>query len=192
VADGKGSLSFIHRAVGNGTLVDRREGPVPEEQKSRGARNRQVGRAGEYFVVAELNKRGAFAVPFAGNMPKIDIIACNSDESRAVYIQVKTKRGGSTWHSSIIGSYPMMPRSDERNFWVFVDLGGLEDHPRYWVVPDWWIKNDIYQTHQAYLEKHGGKRPNNSQSTHHAIDEKRLNKWQGHWEILKVFEIITN
>jgi len=42
--------------------------------KSRGASNQQVGRAGEYFVVAELNKRGAFAVPFAGNMPKIDII----------------------------------------------------------------------------------------------------------------------
>ncbi|QUV79962.1 hypothetical protein [Chloracidobacterium thermophilum] len=38
--------------------------------KSRGASNQQVGRAGEYFVVAELNKRGAFAVPFAGNMPK--------------------------------------------------------------------------------------------------------------------------
>ena len=38
--------------------------------KSRGASNQQVGRAGEYFVVAELNKRGAYAVPFAGNMPK--------------------------------------------------------------------------------------------------------------------------
>ena len=31
---------------------------------SRGANNQQVGRAGEDFVVAELNKRGAFAVPF--------------------------------------------------------------------------------------------------------------------------------
>jgi hypothetical protein len=85
--------------------------------KSRGASNQQVGRAGEYFVVAELNKRGAFAVPFAGNMPKIDIIACNSDESRTVYIQVKTKRGGKTWHSSIVGSQPMSPKADENNSW---------------------------------------------------------------------------
>jgi Holliday junction resolvase-like predicted endonuclease len=66
---------------------------MPEKQKPRGASNQQVGRAGEYFVVAELNKRGAFAVPFAGNMPKIDIIACNSNESRTAYIQVKAKRG---------------------------------------------------------------------------------------------------
>ncbi len=42
--------------------------------QSRGPRNQQVARAGEYFVLAELNKRGALAVPFAGNMPKIDII----------------------------------------------------------------------------------------------------------------------
>jgi len=50
--------------------------------------------AGEYFVAAERNKRGAFAVTVAGNMPKIDIIASNCDSSRTVYIQVKTKRGG--------------------------------------------------------------------------------------------------
>jgi len=47
---------------------------MAEKRKSRGAGNQQVGRAGEYFVVAELNKRGAFAVPFAGNMPKIDFV----------------------------------------------------------------------------------------------------------------------
>ena len=158
------------------------------EKKSRGASNQQVGRAGEYFVVAELNKRGAFAVPFAGNMPKIDIIACNDDESHTVYIQVKTKRGGKTWHSSIVGSQPKLPKPDESNFWAFVDLGSLDEHPRFWIVPDWWIKNDIYSAHQSYLERHNGHQANNPDSTHHAIDEKRLSEWQGRWEILGVFE----
>lgn len=159
-----------------------------KEQKTRGVSNQQVGRAGEYFVVAELNKRGAYAVPFAGNMPKIDIIACNSNESRTVYIQVKTKRGGRTWHSSIVGSQPMLPKSDESNFWAFVDLGGLDEHPLIWIVPDWWIKDDIFKVHQDYLSRHGGKRPGNPDSTHHAIDEKRLSDWQGRWEILGIFE----
>jgi hypothetical protein len=121
--------------------------------ESRGARNQQVARAGEYFVVAELNKRGAFAVPFAGNMPRIDIIACNSDGSRTIHIQVKTKRGGKTWHSSIVGSQLMAPKDDEHNFWVFVDLGDGQTFPRYWIVPEWWIRNDIYQAHQAYLKQ---------------------------------------
>lgn len=161
---------------------------MSKEQKLRGIRNQQVGRAGEYFVVAELNKRGAFAVPFAGNMPKIDLIACNSDESRTVYIQVKTKRGGKTWHSSISGSEPTSPKPDELNFWAFVDLGSFDEHPRFWIVPDWWIKNDIYMAHQAYLQKHGGQRASNSNSTHHAIDEKRLDEWLGRWDILGIFE----
>jgi len=161
---------------------------MPDKKKSRGTRNQQVGRAGEYFVVAELNKRGAFAVPFAGNMPKIDIIACNREESRTIYIQVKTKRGGKTWHSSIVGSQLMSPKPDELNFWAFVDLGSLDEHPRFWLVPDWWIKDNIYKAHQDYLNRHGGKRPGNPDSTHHAIDEKRLSEWQGRWEILRIFE----
>jgi hypothetical protein len=120
---------------------------MSKKQISRGTRIQQVGRAGEYFVVAELNKRGAFAVAFAGNMPKIDLMACNQDQSRTGYIQVKTKRGGRSWHSTIIGSGPMKQPTipmDETDFWVFVELGELDETPRYWVVPDWWIRNDIY------------------------------------------------
>lgn len=161
---------------------------MPEKQGSRGAGNQQAGRAGEYFVVAELNKRGAFAVPFAGNMPDIDLIACNQNRKRTVHIQVKTKRGGRTWHSSTNHGAKMHPPRDETNFWVFVDLGDLKTSPRYWVVPDWWIKNDIYNAHQDYLAKHGGKRPNNSDSTHHAIEEKRLIDWHERWDILGIFE----
>lgn len=159
-----------------------------EKQKSRGAANQQVGRAGEYFVVAELNKRGAFAVPFAGNMPKIDLIACNHDQSRTIHIQVKTKRGGRTWHSSIVGSQPMTASENETSFWIFVDLSDQDTSPRYWVVPDWWIKNDIYTAHHAYLIRHGGQRASNPDSTHHAIDENRLREWQARWVILGIFD----
>ncbi|HPU04986.1 MAG: hypothetical protein WBH86_07140 [Thermogutta sp.] len=156
--------------------------------ESRAARNQRVGHAGQYFVVAELNKRGAFAAPIAGKMRKIDIIACNVDESRTVFIQVKTKRGGKTWHSSIVGSQPMSPKDDERNFWVFVDLGDINSSPRYWIVPEWWIKDDIYKSHQAYLNKHGGTRAVNPDSTHHSIEESRLEQWKDRWDILGIFE----
>ncbi len=161
---------------------------VESAKPQRGARNQQVARAGEYFVAAELNKHGAFAVTFAGNMPKIDLMACNQDQSRTVHIQVKTKRGGNSWHSSIIGCQPTNPPEDETVFWVFVDLGEVDASPRYWVVPDWWIRNDIYLAHKAYLEKHGGKRARTQDSTHHSIDESRLQEWQGRWDILGIFD----
>jgi hypothetical protein len=76
---------------------------------------------------------------------------------------------------------------DETDFWVFVDLGELDETPRYWVVPDWWIRNDIYWAHQAYLDRHGGIRARNPDSTHHSIDERRLGDWQGRWDILGIF-----
>jgi len=155
----------------------------------RGARNQQVARAGEHFVVAELNKRGAFAVTFAGNMPKIDLIACNQDQSRTVHIQVKTKRGGHRWHSSIVGCGPVTdPPANETNFWVLVDLGDVNVSPRYWVVPDWWMRDNIYRSHEAWIASRGGTRPRNPDSTHHSIDETRLRQWGARWDILDIFE----
>jgi hypothetical protein len=157
---------------------------------SRGARNQLVARAGEFFVVAELNKRGAHAVSFAGNMPRIDLLACNNAQSRTIHLQVKTKRGGRTWHASLVGSEPTEAPGDpfdEMLYWVFVDLGDDKSSPRYWIVPEWWIRNSIYTTHQAYLARHGGHQPRNRRSQHHAIDEQRLQEWLGRWDILGIF-----
>lgn len=159
---------------------------MPNQGTTRGARNQQVARAGEHFVVAELNKRGAFAVSFAGNMPKIDLVACNQDESRTVHIQVKTKGGGRRWHASIVGAKPMQPAAEETRYWVFVDLGPADGHPRYWIAPEWWVRNDIYRAHRAYLDAHGGRRARSQESTHHAIDESRLTEWAGRWDVLGI------
>jgi hypothetical protein len=157
---------------------------------SRGASNQQAARAGEHFVAAELNKRGAYAVTFAGNMPKIDLLACNSDQSRTLQIQVKTKTGGQSWHSSIVDCMAMEEPPnplDVIKFWVFVDLGEYHTAPRYWIVPDWWMRNDIYRVHQEYLGRYGGSRAKNPDSTHHSIEEKRLTEWQNKWETLRIF-----
>jgi hypothetical protein len=82
----------------------------------------------------------------------------------------------------------MTPPTDETNFWIFVDLGDMNTSPRYWIVPGWWIRDDIYKAHKAYLNRHGGKRASNPDSTHHAIDERRLSEWQSRWDVLGIFE----
>ena len=60
-----------------------------------------IGRAGEHYVAAELNRRGAYASPFSGNVPGIDIVATDYDKKRMAYIQVKTKRGHGNWHMNL-------------------------------------------------------------------------------------------
>lgn len=50
------------------------------------------GVAGEYFVAAELSRRGYVASLTLRNTRGIDVLASNSDATRAVGIQVKTNQ----------------------------------------------------------------------------------------------------
>ena len=148
-----------------------------------GAKVQQIGRAGEHYVAAELNRRGAYAVTFAGNMPKIDILVSNLDQTRIVQIQVKTRRTG-TWHSSDDEGRKYNRRPNETNFWIFVDIEKKDEPPEYYIVPDWWMRNDIYEKCRDWLKKHEGKR---STSKHHGIDKKRIEQWKDRWDILRIF-----
>ncbi len=56
------------------------------------AQTDKIGRAGEHYVAAELNKRGAYASPFSGNVPGIDIVATDGGQAHPAFLQVKTKR----------------------------------------------------------------------------------------------------
>lgn len=147
----------------------------------------QVGRAGEHFVAAELHRRGAYAVTFAGNMPRIDILASSLDQTRTVAIQVKTMRSGA-WQTSTKYGVPMPDAPVDDRFWVLVQLGKTPDAtPAYFITPEPWMLNDIYEAHRAYLAKHGGVRPANPSSTHHSIRLPRVAQWEARWDILRIF-----
>ena len=75
-------------------------------------RTDKIGRAGEHYVAAELNRRGAHASPFSGNVPEIDIVATDDDGKRIAHIQVKTKRSPGNWHMGL------------KHGWASITLGG--------------------------------------------------------------------
>lgn len=145
----------------------------------------EVNREGRKKVEAELRRRGATSVISIKSRKSL-LQATNSDYSRTVEIYVKTKRKGN-WHTRSEEAKPADAQMDlgrESKFWVFV---ALSNPPRYWIVPDRWIRNDIHEAHQRYLDKHGGHRPLNNSSNHHSIDESRIEKWQERWEVLGIF-----
>jgi hypothetical protein len=152
---------------------------------TKGGRNQQTARAGEYYVAAELNRRGAYAVTFAGNMPRIDILACDINQNRTVHIQVKTKTAGD-WQSTINHGKKCSNKMNETSFWIFVDLSRGTNPPDFYIVPEWWIKNNIFECHTAYLKKNLGKRPVSQESTHHSINNRRLEQWKDKWDILGI------
>lgn len=147
--------------------------------------NQQVARAGEMFVAAEIHRRGGYAVTFAGNMPGIDILASNTDLSRRISIQVKTKHSG-TWQvrgSREAEKCEENPAPD--SFWIFVDLASAQ--PVYFVAPRWWVRNDIYDDYIPYLALYKQEHGCDRKSDHHAIAVKRIEQWRDRWDLLGIF-----
>jgi hypothetical protein len=121
-------------------------------------------------------------------MPDIDVLASNVDQSRRVTIQVKAKYGGAAWQTTITRGRHRSPERENETvrFWILVDL--RSEPPRYFVMPEWWIQNDIYTSHNAYLAAHGGVRPGNVESKHHAIKTVRVDQWLDRWDPLGIFD----
>ena len=140
-----------------------------------------IGRAGEHYVAAELNRQGAYASTFSGNVPGIDIVATDHDRENVAYIQVKTKRQPGNWQVGLqhgwskitpsecseTGNCPKecTPKLEEpipgklHHYWVFVSLP-KDGGQRYYVIPDAVVRQQlIRERHQAYLDEHGGQRP---------------------------------
>jgi hypothetical protein len=117
---------------------------------SRGENN-LVGTAGEYYVCAELCRRGYLALLTPKNNPLFDVVATNPDGTRAVSIQVKTRsvQNKQGWK---LGSPSDPAATPGMTFVVLVNL--LDDR-----LPDFYIYRypefaaRVTDVFQAYITK---------------------------------------
>jgi hypothetical protein len=108
-----------------------------------------AGNAGEFFVLAELTRRGWTAALTARNNRAYDILAKRGEEFAA--IRVKTKTSSFTlfqWNAKPNGSI-FLEMTEHHDFCVLVDVPDEEDgHPAYYVVPtpviDKWLRDDFH------------------------------------------------
>ena len=109
--------------------------------------------SGEYYVAAELQRRGISAAITYGNAKKADILATDADSEKAIVIEVKTTQK-SNW---IVGSRAPEP-SDK--IWVLVYIPNDESlHPEFYIMKQSDM-HDILMPIQTdyfkrYKEKHG-------------------------------------
>jgi hypothetical protein len=112
-----------------------------------------VGVSGEYFVAAELSRRGYIASISMRNTRGIDILATNAEAMRSVTIQCKSNQdGGSSW----ILNEKAETFAPKNHFYVFVALTAPKILPRYHVVPASIVADYTKRYHEAYLQR-GGK-----------------------------------
>jgi hypothetical protein len=112
----------------------------------------QAGVAGEYFVAAELSRRGYISSITLRSTKGIDILVSNQSASRSVGIQVKTKQGmGTCW---VMGEKSEINKA-ENLFYVFVNLGPLHERPAFYVVPSENVADFIRRNHKKWIRTRG-------------------------------------
>jgi len=111
-----------------------------------------AGVAGEYFVAAELSRRGYIASISLRNTRGIDILVTNSEARRSATIQCKTSQlSRGHW----ILSDKCESFTSENHFYVFVMLVGPLERPRYHVVPSATVAKHVRDDHRDWMNTPG-------------------------------------
>ena len=136
-----------------------------------------AGVAGEYFVAAELSRRGYIASISLRNTRGIDILATNQDGSRSVTIQCKTsQRPQKRW----VLNEKSQDFVSSTHFYVFVLLGVAGERPQYHVVPSREVANSLKADHKKWINtpgKGGRKHVDNSVRVFADKDDEYLERW---------------
>lgn len=137
------------------------------------------GVSGEYFVSAELSRRGYIASLTSKNTKGIDILASNEDASKTVGIQVKTNQGS-------VKSWILTKSSQEYQsanlFYVFVNLREKET-PEYHIVPSSYVAKYITENHNTWLQTPGKKGNTHNDTNIRSFSDKN-NEYLNRWDIL--------
>lgn len=106
------------------------------------------GVAGEYYVAAELSRRGYLASLTHKNAHDIDILVASSDGSRIISVQVKTNQdNGKEW---VLGK-KSEELDDPNYYYVFVRLNGPKGRPSFHIVESGIVARYCKKSHRDWL-----------------------------------------
>lgn len=147
-------------------------------------KNSSIGIAGEYFVAAELTRRGYVASLTGKNTKDIDILASNKDGSKTVAIQVKTSNNvkSNKW----VMTANVEKVFSDNLFYVLVNMNEGQ-MPSYYIIPSTVVANKMHTEYQLWLETPGknGQKHNATSIRKFTFDsEYEMSKYKDAWDLL--------
>jgi hypothetical protein len=140
-----------------------------------------AGVAGEYFVAAELSRRGWICSITLRNTPDVDILVTNQNASRSATIQCKTNQSGrKVWQLR----KRCEDLSSENHFYVFVNLGTVEELPTYHIVPSQVVADHVKYYHGLWLKKQRAVPPYAQEMRRYSDPS---NVYVNKWEVLESY-----
>lgn len=138
----------------------------------------KTGVSGEYFVAAELSRRGYVASISLKNTKGIDILVSSEDGSQTRAIQVKSS---SDSNRSWMLSNKAENDFNDNLFYIFVNLKSLQDRPEYYIVPIKVVSKYVKESHANWLagtSKSGKARNDTKMRKFDDLAGKYLEKWE--------------
>jgi len=139
-----------------------------------------AGVAGEYFVAAELSRRGFIASISLRNTRGIDILATNQAGSRSVTIQCKTSQSrcrgwvlNEKCEAFVSGTH----------FYAFVSLGNAGDRPRFHIVPSRVVAKRVKESHREWLATPGRRGQQHNATTMRLFSDES-DEYLERWDLL--------
>ena len=116
------------------------------EKEKKNKTNVLTGSAGEYFVAAELSRRGVVAALTMSGTDAFDILAVNkAGDSYSIQVKTTQYEKKLRW---LLSSKDEKPKAD---FYVFVNLNGTEKQPDYYIMPATEVAAAIKEEHETWL-----------------------------------------
>jgi hypothetical protein len=145
--------------------------------KSKKISHTLAGVSGEYFVAAELSRRGYICSVTLKNTKGIDILVCNEDAKKTLGIQVKTNQINK---SELVLSEKNEKLIDPNICYVLVNLKEGGELPDFYIIPSKVVANYISNDHKNWLSKKGSKgqdRKDNNLRKFRDSEKKYLGRW---------------
>lgn len=139
------------------------------------------GIAGEYYVAAEISRRGYLAAITLRNSDGVDILISNINGDKLLSIQVKTTQNKRKW----ILNKKIEEENSSKKYFIFVNLPiDPDSSPEYFIINSKTLAEHIYKGHRDWLSKPGknGKKRNDSdvrQFDPQYFTENGLINWDG-------------
>jgi hypothetical protein len=113
----------------------------------------QAGVSGEYFVAAELSRRGYSCSITIKNTKGVDILVSSPNSKKLIGIQVKSNQ---TTRKAWVLNEKAEEFIGDNLFYVFADnVGEPNTLPVYYIVPSGEVADQVKEGHREWLEKPG-------------------------------------
>ena len=150
-----------------------------------------IGNAGEYYVMAELLKRGIIAALAPRNAPSFDILATRKNQTVKIRVKTKSQEYPIWQYSAKKDGSIFRDLSKHRDFTVLVDLAMATKDLKFYIVSTYRINKWLNKDFEDWVNTPGkNNRPHNPENKKRNLSQEKyaqelgkcLDKWEKLWE----------